>query len=184
MDKLSLLVGESTRQTCLASRRISAGVVLDLLCSVDEFWQGFGPHWQPHLLTAGQRQRLRRTALHPSEILTIVVIAFHQSHYRTFKAYATAHVLSHWRAAFPQLVSYQRFVALLPSILVPLTAYLHTQRGVCTGISVVDSTDLAVCHNARIGQHPVFAGRPNGGRLPSTGSSASSGTWWSMIAAS
>ena len=45
----------------------------------------------------------------------------------------------------------------MPSVLVPLTVYLHTQLGACTGISFIDSTALAVCHNARIGQHRVFA---------------------------
>jgi hypothetical protein len=137
--------------------------ILDLYCAVDDFWQAFAPHWQQDLLTAGQRRRLRRTALHPSELMTIV-IAFHQSHYRTFKAYYTEHVQQHWRSEFPHLVSYARFVALLPTVLVPLTAYLHSQLGSCTGISFVDSTDLTVCHNARIPQHRVFAGRARRGK--------------------
>ncbi len=92
-----------------------------------------------------------------------IVVAFHQSHSRTFKAYYTEHVQQHWRAEFPGLVSYPRFVALLPSVLVPLTAYLHTQLGTCTGLSFIDSTKLVVCHTARIGQHRVFAGRARRG---------------------
>jgi hypothetical protein len=55
-----------------------------------------------------------------------IVFAFHSSQYRTFKAYYIEQVLRHWRAEFPHLVSYSRFVALLPRILVPLTAYLQT----------------------------------------------------------
>lgn len=137
--------------------------ILDLFCSVDDFWQTFAPCWQQELLTTGQRRRRRATARHPSEIMTIV-IAFHQSHYRTFKAYYTEHVQQHWRGEFPQLVSYPRFVALLPTILVPLTAYLHSQLGTCTGISFVDATDLVVCHNARISQHRVFASRARRGK--------------------
>ena len=137
--------------------------ILDLYCSVDDFWQTFAPHWRQDLLGAGPRRRPRATALHPSEIMTLV-IAFHQSHYRTFKAYYTEHVQAHWRAEFPHLVSYPRFVALLPTVLVPLTAYLHSQLGTCTGISFADSTALAVCHNARIGQHRVFAGRARRGK--------------------
>ncbi len=42
--------------------------------------------------------------------------------------------------------------------LVPLTIYLLTQRGQCTGISFIDSTPISVCHNRRIRQHKVFNG--------------------------
>ena len=141
--------------------------ILDLYCSVDDFWQAFAPRWEQELLQTGRRERRRATALHPSEVMTIA-IAFHQSHYRTFKAYYTEHVQRHWQAEFPGLVSYNRFVALLPRVLVPLTAYLHTQLGSCTGLSFIDSTKLAVCHNARIGQHRVFAARARRGKT-STG---------------
>lgn len=129
--------------------------ILDLFCSVDEFWQRFEPLWQRELLAAGRR-RLRRGRMHPSELMTILIL-FQQSHYRTFKAFYTEQVVPHWRDEFPRLVSYGRFVELMPSVLIPLTVYLHTQLGECTGISFIDSTALAVCHNARIGQHRVFA---------------------------
>jgi hypothetical protein len=130
--------------------------ILELFCSVDEFWQQFAPWWQQQLLASGARQRLRPTRLHPSEIMTIAIL-FQQSHYRTFKAYYTEHVQQHLRGEFPHLVSYSRFVELLPTVLVPLIVYLHTQLGACTGLSFIDSTALAVCHNARIRQHKVFA---------------------------
>jgi len=136
---------------------------LELFCSVDDFWQHFAPSWQQDLLTSGQRQRVRPTQLHPSEMMTIMIL-FHQSHYRTFKAYYTEYVQRHLQSEFPTLVSYQRFVELMPTILVPLVAYLHTQLGRCTGISFIDSTPLAVCHNARIHQHRVFAGRAARGK--------------------
>ena len=130
--------------------------ILDLFCSVDEFWQRFAPQWERELLAAGQRRRRRATRLHPSEIMTIAIL-FQQSGYRTFKAFYTQYVQAHLRAEFPHQVSYQRFIELLPRVLVPLTVYLHTQLGACTGISFIDSTALAVCHPARIGQHHVFA---------------------------
>jgi len=137
--------------------------ILELFCSVDDFWQQFAPKRQGALLAAGQRQRLRATQMHPSEMMTIMIL-FHQSHYRTFKAYYTEYVQYHLRSEFPTLVSYQRFVELMPTILVPLVAYLHTQLGRCTGISFIDSTSLAVCRNPRIHQHRVFAGRAARGK--------------------
>jgi hypothetical protein len=65
----------------------------------------------------------------------------------------------HLCSEFPTLLSYQHFVELMPTLLVPLVAYLHTQRGRCTGINFIDSTTLAVCRNPRMHQHRVFAGR-------------------------
>lgn len=62
--------------------------ILDLFCSVDEFWHEFAPWWQRQLLASGARQRLRPTRLHPSEILTIAIL-FQQSGYRTFTAFYT-----------------------------------------------------------------------------------------------
>ena len=128
-----------------------------------DFWQQFAPSWHQELLSSGQRARLRPTQLHPSEIITIVIL-FHQSQYRTFKAYYTQYVQCHLQSEFPSLVSYQHFVELMPTVLVPLVAYLHTHLGRCTGISFIDSTPLDVCHNARIHQHRVFAGRAARGK--------------------
>jgi hypothetical protein len=128
--------------------------ILELFCSVDDFWLQFAPNWQSTLLATGQRERWRATQMHPSEMMTIRIL-FQQSHYRTFKAYYTEYVQAHLRSEFPTLVSYQRFVELMPTLLVPLVAYFHTQLGRCTGISFIDSTSLAVCHNARIPQHRV-----------------------------
>ena len=129
--------------------------VLDLYCSVDAFWQRFEPLWERELLRSGTRQRRRATRLHPAEILTILIL-FQESGYRTFKGFYTQQVQMALRQEFPSLLSYTRFVELMPRFLVPLAIYLHTQLGHCTGISFIDSTSLAVCHPARITQHRVF----------------------------
>jgi hypothetical protein len=86
-----------------------------------------------------------------------ILILFHQSHYRDFKAFYTQQVQIHRRAEFPGLVSYTRFIEFIPSVLLPLCAYLRSCMASCTGISFLDSTDLTVCHNKRISQHKVFA---------------------------
>lgn len=129
--------------------------VLELFCAVDDFCQTFEPIWQQQCITSGIKQRHRARQLTTSEIMTILIL-FHQSHYRTFKAFYTEHVAVELRADFPTLVSYTRFVEFFPSVVIPLCAYLHSCFGTCTGISFVDSTPLAVCHNRRIRQHRVF----------------------------
>ena len=135
--------------------------ILVLFCEVDEFWVASEPVWRRELLSSGTRQRLRHGELHPSEIMTIL-IWFHTSHYRTFKAYYLEYVCVSLRNEFPHLVSSSRCVELMPSVLLPLTVYLWSQLGACTGLSFVDSTPLAVCHPARIGQHRVFAAARRG----------------------
>src|SRR5689334_25361288 len=122
--------------------------LLELFCDVDDFWLGFEPQWKATQLKACH-QRERAGQLCPSEVMTIL-IHFHQSHYRTFKAYYAEHVQVHLSKEFPHLVSYARFVALMPSMMVPLLAYLHSRYGTCTGISFIDATSLVVCDPKRI----------------------------------
>jgi transposase len=139
-----------------------------LFCDVDDFCQSFVPVWQKQMLSAGEIQRQRKRSLSISEIITIL-IHFHQSHYRNFKAYYTEYVMVRLRREFPGLVSYNRFVEFIPSVLLVLCVYLRTScLGRCTGISFMDSTALAVCKNPRIHSHKVFAGLAERGKT-STG---------------
>ncbi len=131
--------------------------LLELFCDVDDFWQGFVSQWHQQLLEQDTMKRVRQTQLSESEIMTII-IHFHQSGYRNFKSYYTKHVMEHLHSAFPDLVSYQRFVALMPRVGIPLLAYLQHCKGQCTGLSFVDATSIAVCHNKRISRHKVFDG--------------------------
>ena len=131
--------------------------LIAMFCDIDDFCTRFEPLYHRHLLQARPRARARRTELALSAIMTILVY-FHSSHYRTFKHYYTDYVQPYLRPYFPTLVSYTRFVELLPRALVPLCCYLRTRTGRCTGIAFIDSTPLAVCHNRRIGAHKVFQG--------------------------
>ena len=137
--------------------------LLKLFCAVDDFWQVFQPQWCRVILTQDGERKVRQPQLAPSEIMTIL-IHFHQSHYRTFKAYYTAYVQPYLRAEFPTLVSYNRFVELMPTVIIPLLAYLQQRQGNCTGISFVDATTITVCHNKRIPRHRVFDGLAQRGK--------------------
>ena len=134
-----------------------------IFCDIDDFCKAFEPLYTQRLLQNGQRQRTRQTQLSLSEIMTIIV-CFHQSHYRDFKPYYTEHVRVHLRPDFPNLVSYNRFVELMPRAVFPLCNSLHTRKGRCTGITFIDSTPLAVCHNKRSNRHRVFDGYASRGK--------------------
>ena len=128
--------------------------LLELFCDRDDFCQQFVPDWNQRQLTSGERQRQRDPRLALSEIMTIVVY-FHRSGYRCFKHYYL-YQGSWLKSAFPELLSYSRFVHLTQTALIPLCVYLMGRRGEQTGISFVDATSIAVCHNRRIQSHKVF----------------------------
>jgi hypothetical protein len=131
--------------------------LVELFCDVDDFCQEFQPYWEQQQLTTGIKRRRRSGQLCLSEIMTII-INFHQSSYRDFKAYYQKHVMVDLKSEFPNLVSYPRFVTLMKETVLPLCGYLYSLFGACSGVSFVDSTPLAVCHNRRIQQHQVFEG--------------------------
>ena len=131
--------------------------IITLFCEIDDFFLAYEKWVSTQCLpeTTPLETRGRPRRLHPSEVTTIL-IAFQQSNYRTFKHFYLKHVCVYWRAEFPHLVSYSRFVRLQKEVLTVLTFYLSTHLGTCSGISFVDSTRLRVCDNRRISSHRVF----------------------------
>ncbi|MCC6454761.1 MAG: IS982 family transposase [Caldilineaceae bacterium] len=127
--------------------------IVTLFCEIDDFCTQLEPWLQAHLLPV--RQRKRGSQMHLSEVMTILVW-FHVVGYRNFKQFYLHEVGKHLRAEFPHLVSYNRFIELQRDALLPLCIYLRQRFGDCTGISFIDSTTLAVCHNRRIHSHQVF----------------------------
>lgn len=68
------------------------------------------------------------------------------------------------RSEFPKLVSYHRFLELIPGTLLPMCVYMSMRCGQQTGIAFVDSTPISVCHNKRIRRHKTFAGLARRGK--------------------
>jgi hypothetical protein len=133
----------------------SAISLIALFCDIDDFCKIFLPAWHRRQLASGERKRQRASGLSASELMTILV-HFHQSQYRCFKAYYLLEVCRHLRGEFPGLPGYTRVVTLTQSVLLPLCAYLQQRKGAATGIAFIDATSLVVCHNRRIHSHKVF----------------------------
>lgn len=129
-----------------------------IFCDVDDFYQEF--EWLceraiSRLPCDGEPKRYQ-SRLSISEVMTII-IAFHGSGYRTFKDFYKQKVLADWREAFPNLVSYGRFVELMPWSFMALAGFLKTCCfGQVTGFSFIDSTAIPVCHIKRAKAHKTF----------------------------
>jgi hypothetical protein len=130
-------------------------LLIELFCDIDDFCKGFEEYWHKYLLPDGV-PIMPKCAMSLAEVMTIIVF-FHLSNHRTFKWYYKNYICSDLGEYFPQSLSYNRFVEVMRSAVVPLTVYLMKHRvGKCSGISFLDSTKLGVCHNRRIYSHKVF----------------------------
>jgi len=127
-----------------------------LYCCLDDFCKVF-EDWEAHRLIPSEHTRQRTGKLSRSEMLFIMVL-FHLSPYKHFKAFYRYGIGHQHRACFGALPHYDRFVSLMPRLFVPLMVLLHGLSGEQTGVYFADSTKLAVCHNRRIHRHKVFDG--------------------------
>lgn len=131
--------------------------LIDIFCDVDDFCKVFLPEWEKQLLANGTKKRNRKGRMTIAEIMTVVIM-FHRSHHRDFKNYYIGYVARFLTKEFPDLLSYTRFLEVMPRALVPLCSYFTTLRGQPTGIEFIDSTSIKVCHNLRIPRHKTFDG--------------------------
>jgi transposase len=129
----------------------------ELYCLMDDFCKEFEPVLHRHMVSSGARKRRRATGLSLAELMTLLVL-FHQVRYRQFKQFYLCHASAHLRSEFPRLPSYQRCVELMPRACGALAALFECLKGACSGISIADSTPIAVCDNLRIRRHKVFDG--------------------------
>lgn len=137
--------------------------IVTIFCEIDDFCLAFEPMFRQKLIADKVRQRNRLMRMQLSEVMTITIY-FHSSGYRNFKTYYMEYVRKTLDKEFPNLVSYNRFVELMQEAAVPLAVYLESRKAECSGISFVDSTSLAVCHNRRIHAHKVFTGLAKRGK--------------------
>ena len=151
--------------------------LIKLFCDVDDFLKTITT-WPVQRLVGHNNKPGPKPKLSASEIMTILIY-FHMSRYRDFKTYYTQYVQRHLRSEFPYLVSYNRFVELMPLTLLPLCLYLSTQMGEVSGISSIPHlypfvTTVVLSATRCL---PVW---PPEGKPQWAGFMASNSTWWSM----
>ena len=131
--------------------------LIELFCDVDDFCRVFLPELEKQLISDGKKKRRRASRMTMSEVMTII-IAFHMSNHRDFKNYYIGFITQFYRGHFPHLLSYTRFLEIMPKAIIPLSSYFSTLKGESTGIEFIDSTSIKVCHNLRIPRHKTFGG--------------------------
>ena len=136
--------------------------VTELFCILDDFCKKFNESLEEALIS-DQKLKLKQSALSLSEVMTIVIL-FHKSGFRFFKYFYCQMIVPFWKSAFPKLLSYNRFIEIMPRCLQALSSFFHKVKGQDTGISIIDSTKLVVCHNLRIKRNRVFKGLAGRGK--------------------
>jgi len=139
----------------------------EIFIYIDDFCKQFESLSERNVLPNAHRKRKCLCKLCVSEVMTILIM-FQLSAYRTFKDFYINCLQSHYKQAFPTLVSYNRFLELMPLAIMPLTVLLAQSPKEKTGKYFIDSTKLTVCDNYRIKRHKVFAGLAKRGKT-STG---------------
>jgi hypothetical protein len=126
-----------------------------LFCDIDDFVKAFEKNNLSFFLISKSNGH-GRTPAHMSlaEIMTIIVL-YHSSGFKNFKTFYFF-MREQMRQEFPKILSYSRFVEWMPYCLLPLGLFLKNKTGQITGISFIDSTSIAVCHNIRINRNRVF----------------------------
>ena len=136
--------------------------ITELFCTIDDFCNNFEESLEKVLITK-QKYRKRQSSLSLSEAMTIVIM-FQQSGFRFFKYFYQQMLIPFWKSYFPKLINYNRFIEIMPKCLQALASFFHQIKGKDTGLSIIDSKKLVVCHNLRIKRHRVFKGLAERGK--------------------
>jgi hypothetical protein len=129
-----------------------------IFCEIDDFMQEFEGKYKERLIAENGNKKKYNSKLSMSEVMSIVVY-YHNYGNRTFKDFYLKTVCKSLKSYFPNLVSYNRFIELMQTVLIPLIAFLKLKKLVKSDtITFIDSTKIRVCHNKRIKRNRTFKG--------------------------
>lgn len=140
-------------------------MLVEIYVEVDDFCKSHEQIIHSWLKESGRVKKPYPSQMSLSEVMTILIY-YHHSFYKDFKHYYNNYVRRDLRREFPQLVSYTRFVELIPRALLPLCMFLkhRCQRSRRSGIYFIDSSSWAVCHPKRAHAHKVMRGLASWGK--------------------
>lgn len=124
---------------------ITKDKVIEIFCIIDEFDKNLSDELSKNLRLPsvdkdGLRRRNRPGRMSESEIMTVLV-CYHFGTYRIFKDYYLTCIRGSLKDCFPDAVSYNRFVELMPRVFFLMMLFMKLYAfGKCTGITFVDNT--------------------------------------------
>jgi Transposase DDE domain len=130
--------------------------ITELYSFIDDFCKIYAEYEMKQLLPTNKK-RNRATSMSLSEIMTIMVM-YHTSYAKNFKYFYKTCVEYIHKGDFPNALSYNRFVELMPRLFLPFNILLHLLFGEETGTYFMDATAIKVCHNKRRYSNKVFKG--------------------------
>jgi hypothetical protein len=132
--------------------------ITELFICIDDFLKIYEKNIQAYSLETPEtsKRKTRTPGLSLAELMTIVLL-FQRSPCKNFKYFYQSY-LQLYLKDFPKLCSYNLFVELMKTTLLPMTCLLNFLMGQAdkTGYYYIDSTIMPVCHNKRTSHHRVF----------------------------
>jgi hypothetical protein len=135
-------------------------ILIQMYLDMDDFLKAKYEHEQKNRIAPVISARYKpQMSLSKSEIMAILSF-YHWSGYKCFQYYYKEMALKELTTYFPKMVSYNRFVELIPRVAQEMYLFgqLQSLHTIQTGIFFVDSKKLPICENRRIPSNKVFKG--------------------------
>ena len=136
--------------------------ITELYSFIDDFCQIYFEYEKNQLLPTNKK-RNRACNMSLGEIMTIMIM-YHTSYAKNFKYFYKTCIEYIHKDDFPNALSYNRFVELMPKLFLPFNILLHMLFGEKTGTYFIDATAIKVCHNKRRYRNKTFEGLAKQGK--------------------
>jgi len=104
---------------------MDSNMMTKVFCDVDDFCENFYQCLTQQWLVIPKK--VQKSSLSISEVMTIIIM-FHHSGFRCFKYfYQMLLEITVYRNIFPHLVSYNRFVEIMPQSLICFSTYMSAK---------------------------------------------------------